>query len=329
MMMKFRGVFSSLRLLPGSSPQGTVLGVILFIIYFNGAALRPEIPRPVWPFFNTKKNDPEAVKLKFVDDLSIAVKVSLDDDLIVNLDRPKPLAYDARLETELKGSNILQSIMDNLAEFSRDRQMKMNTKKSCIMKICKSRTKFFPTEIRVGDDEFLEVKKELKILGIIIQPNLKWNSNTESICKKAYRNMWTIRRMKVLGMDTFALLDYYMKEVRVHLELAVPVWHSGLTLKLSSDIERVQRVAVKIILDDRPYEQACSSLGLKPLSIRRMSLCERFALKTADPISRHSDMFKPKKNIRTGLTTFREHFCRKGRFFKSPLPFLTRTLNGL
>ena len=96
--------------------------------------------------------------------------------------------------------------MDNLAEFSSDRQMKMNTKKSCIMKICKSRTKFFPTEIRVGDDEFLEVKKELKILGIILQPNLKWNSNTESICKKAYRNMWTIRRMKVLGMDWTHLL---------------------------------------------------------------------------------------------------------------------------
>ena len=39
MVMKFRGVLSAMRSLPGSSPQGTVLGVILFIIYFNGAAL--------------------------------------------------------------------------------------------------------------------------------------------------------------------------------------------------------------------------------------------------------------------------------------------------
>ena len=51
MMFKFRGVLSGLHSLFGSSPQGTVLGVILFIIYFNGAALRPDIPRPVWPFF--------------------------------------------------------------------------------------------------------------------------------------------------------------------------------------------------------------------------------------------------------------------------------------
>ena len=42
--------------------------------------------------------------------------------------------------------------------------------------------------------------------------------------------------MKSLGLDEFTLLDFYFKEVRVHLELAVPVWHSGLTLRLTADI---------------------------------------------------------------------------------------------
>ena len=41
MTLKFKNILSALRSLPGSSPQGTVLGVILFIIIFNGAALRP------------------------------------------------------------------------------------------------------------------------------------------------------------------------------------------------------------------------------------------------------------------------------------------------
>ena len=90
MMMKFRRVLSSLHSLPGSSPQGTVLGVILFIIYFNGAALRPEIPRPSWPFFSKKNNDPSALKMKFVDDLSIAVKVSLKNDIVQDLNRENP-----------------------------------------------------------------------------------------------------------------------------------------------------------------------------------------------------------------------------------------------
>ena len=88
--------------------------------------------------------------------------------------------------------------------------------------------------------------------------------------------MWVLRRMKSLQMDTFTIIDYYMKEVRVHLELAVPVWHSGLTLKLSADIERVQRIAVSIFLGhtDFDYGRSCAMLGLKPLYIRREELCK-------------------------------------------------------
>ena len=333
MMMKFRGILSTLRSLPGSSPQGTVLGVILFIIYFNGAALRPEIPRPSWPFFTKKKNDPASVRMKFVDDLSIAAKVNLKVDLVEDPHRQKPLTYDQRLGTKIKDSaNTLQTLTDSLLEFSSGRQMKVNSGKSCVMKVCKSRSKAFPLEIKIGED-FLEVKDEMKILGVILQPNLKWASNTAFICKKAYRNMWVIRRMKNLGLDMFTLVDYYMKEVRVHLELAVPVWHSGLTCKLSADIERVQRVAVNIMVDNAHYEQACAMLGLKPLHVRRQELCERFAVHTASSKSRHNDLFELEKNgthyTRSNDSKFREHICNKTRFFKSPLPFLTRTLNNL
>ena len=60
---------------------------------------------------------------------------------------------------------------------------------------------------------------------------------------------------------------------------------------------------------------------------------ERFALKTASQESRHSDLFQLEKNgshdTRSDAKRFREHVCTKGRFFKSPLPFLTRTLNNL
>ena len=124
--------------------------------------------------------------------------------------------------------------------------MRINSKKSKVMKFSVSRVKDFPAEV-VIDGNILEVKDKLKILGVIVTPNLKWDANTEFICKKAYSKMWAIRRMKALGLDNFTLLDFYLKEVRVHLELAVPVWHSGLTVKLSADIERVQRVAITVI----------------------------------------------------------------------------------
>ena len=46
--------------------------------------------------------------------------------------------------------------------------------------------------------------------------------------------MWTRRRLKALGLDNFTVLDYSFKEVRVHLELAVPVWHTGLTFNIDT-----------------------------------------------------------------------------------------------
>ena len=62
--------------------------------------------------------------------------------------------------------------------------------------------------------------------------------------------MWCLRRMKSLDIESYVIVDVYLKEIRPVLELAVPAWHSGLTQRQSADIERVQRVAVTIILSD-------------------------------------------------------------------------------
>ena len=84
----------------------------------------------------------------------------------------------------------------------------------------------------------------------MLSDDLKWKRNNEYICKKAYKKMWTLRRMKVLDIEPYVILDVYIKGIRSVLELAVPAWHTGLTQKQSADIERVQRVAVSIILSD-------------------------------------------------------------------------------
>ena len=87
--------------------------------------------------------------------------------------------------------------------------------------------------------------------------------------------------MKILGLDPLILVDYYMKEIRVHLELTVPVWHSGLNRKQSNDTECVQRIAIHIIQgkSDSSYEQSCENSGLRPLYLWHQDICERFALK--------------------------------------------------
>ena len=48
MFMTYKGKQSSRKSLPGVGPQGAFLGCLIFIIKFNGAFMRPPIPRDVF-----------------------------------------------------------------------------------------------------------------------------------------------------------------------------------------------------------------------------------------------------------------------------------------
>ena len=57
-----------------------------------------------------------------------------------------------------------------------------------------------------------------------------------------------MRRLKNLGACDDDLLDVYTKQIRSVLELAVPVWQSGLKQAQKLEIERVQKSALHIVL---------------------------------------------------------------------------------
>ena len=122
-----------------------------------------------------------------MDDLSIAMKVNLKKDIIQDLGRPKPLTYDQSLETKLNDQNILQQMLDQLGIFSEERQMKVNTTKTSVMKICKSRTVTFPVELKMND-KFLEVKSKLKFVCVILTPNLNGMQTLSSSVRKPLVN---------------------------------------------------------------------------------------------------------------------------------------------
>ena len=317
MYMRYKGATSSRRSLPGSTPQGAFLGILLFIIIFNGALLRPSIPRPY------------SLHLKYIDDLSVLAAISLKDLVSDPVNRPLPPKFDERYGTILPTNNLMQTDLDSLAEFAVQKELLVKERKTYVMKFNFKRNYDFPPDLKMQNfDNELQVIDRTKLLGIVISNDLKWDGNTEYLCQRAYKKLWVLRRLKSLDVDPLFILDVYQKEVRSILELAVPAWHSGLTDKLAKDLERVQRVAVRIILGYVvPYDEALEKLNLDPLSVRREKLCRKFAKKTLS--SRHSSLFSQNQNIYK--TRHREKFhhpiCRTKRFFDSPVNFLTRILN--
>ena len=199
------------------------------------------------------------------------------------------------------------------------------------MKFNTSKGHDFPTEIGIpGFKNFVSMTEETKLLGVIITSDLKWEAHTNYICSKALQKMWVLRRLKSLDVSPNFLVDVYKKEVRSLLEIAVPAWHSGLTDSQSQEIERVQKVAMSILLGKwLPSEQARQILDLEPLAIRRENICKRFAKKTLN--SRHSDIFERKPESHSHNLRFKEPFvqakCKTKRFYDSPVNFMTRILN--
>ena len=63
--------------------------------------------------------------------------------------------------------------------------------------------------------------EELKLLGLVIQSDMTWGANIDSMVQKAKKRLWIIRRLKNPGAQEKDLVDLYTKQVRSVLELAV------------------------------------------------------------------------------------------------------------
>ena len=67
--------------------------------------------------------------------------------------------------------------------------MKINKEKSNIMLFNSSRKYDFPPEVYFSDGVKLEVLSEVKLVGVVISDDLKWQRNTDYITKKAMQKI--------------------------------------------------------------------------------------------------------------------------------------------
>ena len=207
--------------------------------------------------------------------------------------------------------------------------MKINDKKTKLMMFNPCWSKDFMPELHMGNNQ-LELFEEMRLLGVIIRSDMKWTSNTDSIVARASNKLWVIRRLKGLGANTDELVDMYTKQCRSILELAVPAWHGAITFVERQDIERVQKVALHIILGEQyeSYSNALILTNLKTLEARRDKLCIKF-VKKAEKHEKHKMWFKPKSKVNTRQSDdkYWKTIARTTRLKQSPIAHLTNLLN--
>ena len=333
MVVKYKSKISSVKDLPGGGPQGTLLGLLLFLVLINDTGFDDQINN-AGELLTSKRRMKmvNTIHLKYVDDLTLAEAIKLRDKLVYvpTTDRPLPDIYHARTGHVLPPSNSeVYKQLQKTEEYAKLNDMVVNYEKTKIMVFNPSKKVDFRPRMEFGNKE-LEVVDEIRLLGVTLRSDLKWCSNTQDIVKRALNKLWVIRRLKKLGANQRELVDMYSKQCRSILEFGAPAWHGALTKNERYDIERVQKVALHVILGNKydNYENALKLANLETLEKRRNKLCLNFA-KRAEKNVKHMNWFKkrPKTSTRLDQPKYWNTIARTDRLKNSPIPYITDLLN--
>jgi hypothetical protein len=317
MKVKFNGKYSNEHSLIGGGPQGTLLGLIEYLVQSNDAA----------DFVDAKD------KFKYIDDLSILELIFLSG-VFTEFDCYKTVPSDIGVDQLYfpPESFNTQRSLDKISAWTDKNLMRINADKTNYMVFSRSLSDF-ATRLHLNNSKIDQVPTA-KIVGVWLQSNLKWDKNTKELTMKAFSRISMITKLKYVGVGTDDLIDIYKLYIRSIVEYCSVVWHSSLTGELSRKLEMVQKTCLRVILGDKyeSYSDALEICNLKNLYERREERCISFAKKCLNhPV--HSKLFPLNKNNDNNMHKSREkyvvNFGRTNAYMDSTVPYLQRTLNNM
>ena len=88
-----------------------------------------------------------------------------------------------------------------------------------------------------------------------------------------------LTKLKYVGVPRKDLLEVYILFIRSLVEYCSVVWHSRLTVEQRTNLERVQKTCLRVILGDDyvSYDSALKMSNLDTLFDRREERCLSFA----------------------------------------------------
>ena len=175
------------RTLKGGVPQGTKLGVIFFTVTTN----------------------------KLLSDWLLRIKFVADTTALELIPR-NSISFLSVFSMSLPASDI--------HNFAISLNMKLNPAKCKEMFINFLHISNSSLNPIVMGNNIIELVKNYKILGVIVNNELEWNNNVDFIVKKASKKLYSLRISCRPGVAQGNILKVYQSTVRPVLEYAVPVW---------------------------------------------------------------------------------------------------------
>ena len=145
--------------------------------------------------------------------------------------------------------------------------------------------------------------------------------------------MQLLRSINKFGAKMGVMVHLWIVFCRSVLEQSCVVWHSSLTQENNEELERCQKIFMKLVLREKykNYEDALMKLNLDSLHSRRQLLCEKFA-KSGIKHKKLDDLF-PENDKKMKMETrnqekFVVQFANTERLKKSSIVAMQSQLNN-
>ena len=185
MVVKWHGTISTKRKLNGGGPQGGLWGIIEYLSQSNN---------------NTDFIPPDK-KFKFIDDLSILEIVNLLSIGLSSYNFSNNVASDIPVNGYFLHPRNLksQNYVDQISAWTKLNKMQLNKEKSKTMIFNFTKNFQFSTRISI-ENVITEEIRETKLLGVMLNNQLDWNTNTTQLVRKANARMRILHRIAEFGV---------------------------------------------------------------------------------------------------------------------------------
>ena len=173
---------------------------------------------------NTQDIDPD-LKYKWLDDLSLLEIVNLLTIGISSYNVRAHVPSDVPVHNKFVEAKHLvsQNNIDEITQWTKSKQMKLNKKKSCAMIFNFTENYKFTTRLTM-EGSSLDIVEEAKLLGVILTNDLKWTKKTQYLVKRANSRMEMLRRLSSFNVPVQDLVHVYILYIRSILEQSSVIW---------------------------------------------------------------------------------------------------------
>ena len=245
----YRGAKSERMITHGGIPQGSKLGPIAFITKIN------DLPSAT----NWDPNDEQNLSN------------SCDGETVLFMDTTLSEVCDVSNHVSGTCLGNSQTNVERVACFAHQERMELNAKKCKERIIDFRKNKTIVPETIIGNQPMPRVKS-YKLLGIWLDDDMKWSTNTDYITKKAAKRLYLLRKLKNYGASKDDIKSFYCATIRSIVEYEAQIWHGNLTNEQHDAIEIIQKRALRIIYPGLKYDEALEKGKLKSLKQRRNDL---------------------------------------------------------